>query len=74
MPEIYVYGAYRGDYEIGNLMHDFSCANPDDMLDQDLAEVSRYYKETEEGVETMCKIMEDMRNKTIFLTYTYCCL
>ena len=23
----------------------------------------RYYKETEEGVETVCKIMEDMKNQ-----------
>ena len=29
-----------------------------------LAERARYFKETEEGRQTMCKIMEDMRNKT----------
>jgi hypothetical protein len=61
---LYVNGAYRGDDEIGKLMHDFSCPNPDDMLDEDLAKISRYYKETQEGVEAVCKVMEDMRNET----------
>ena len=61
---LYVNGAYRGDDEIGKLMHDFSCSNPDDMINSDMAEVARYYKENEEGVEAMCKAMEDMRNET----------
>jgi hypothetical protein len=29
-------------------LHDFSCSKPDDMLDEDLAKISRYYKETQE--------------------------
>lgn len=61
---LYVNGTYRGDDEIGKLMHDFSCSNPDDMINSDMAEVARYYKENEEGVEAMCKAMEDMRNET----------
>ncbi|MDO4962036.1 MAG: PD-(D/E)XK nuclease family transposase [Eubacteriales bacterium] len=60
---LYINGAYRGNDEIGRLMHDFSCSNPDDMINQDLAGKARYYKETEEGVEAMCKAMEDMRNE-----------
>ena len=39
---LYVNGAYRGDDEIGKLMHDFSCSNPDDMINSDMAEVARY--------------------------------
>jgi hypothetical protein len=62
---LYVNGAYRGDDEIGKLMHDFSCPNPDDMLDEDLAKISRYYKETQEGVEAVCKVMEDMRKEAV---------
>ncbi len=58
---LYVNGSYRGDDEIGNLMHDFSCSDPDDMINQDLADRTRYYKETEEGVSAVCKVMEDMR-------------
>lgn len=58
---LYVNGAYRGDDEIGKLMHDFSCADPDDMYNKELADQTRYYKETQEGVETMCKVIEEMR-------------
>ena len=34
------------------------------MINQDLADRTRYYKETEEGVSAVCKVMEDMRNET----------
>lgn len=34
---LYVNGKYRGDDEIGRLMHDFSCMNPDDMNYEALA-------------------------------------
>ena len=60
---IYVNGKYRGNDEIGKLMHDFSCTNPDDMNYEVLAKKARYYKQDKEGVATMCKIMEDMRNE-----------
>ncbi len=56
-------GKYRGNDEIGKLMHDFSCTNPDDMNYEALAKKARYYKQDEKGVATMCKIMEDMRNE-----------
>ena len=62
---LYVNGTYRGDDEIGNLMHDFSCSDPDDMINQDLADRTRYYKENEEGVLTVCKVMDDMRMETM---------
>ena len=60
---IYVNGKYRGDDEIGRLMHDFSCTNPDDMNFEALAKKARYFKQDEKGVAVMCKIMEDMRNE-----------
>ena len=60
---LYVNGKYRGDDEIGRLMHDFSCTNPDDMNYEALAKRARYYKQDEKGVAAMCKIMEDMRNE-----------
>lgn len=60
---IYVNGKYRGNDEIGKLMHDFSCSNPDDMNYEALAKKARYYKQDEKGVAVMCKIMEDMRNE-----------
>ena len=60
---IYVNGKYRGNDEIGKLMHDFLCTNPDDMNYEILAKRARYFKQDEKGVATMCKIMEDMRNE-----------
>ena len=60
---ICVNGKYRGNDEIGKLMHDFSCTNPDDMNYETLAKKARYFKQDEKGVAAMCKIMEDMRNE-----------
>ena len=60
---LYVNGEYRGNDEIGKLMHDFSCTNPDDMNYEALAKKARYFKQDEKGVAVMCKIMEDMRNE-----------
>lgn len=60
---LYINGQYRGDDDIGRLMHDFSCNKADDMYDKDMADITRYYKETKEGQETVCKVMEDMREK-----------
>ena len=61
---IYVNGASRDtSTALGKLMHDFFCTDPDDMEYQQLARKSRYFKEDEKGVATMCKALEDMRNE-----------
>lgn len=60
---LYVNGKYRGSDNIGKLMHDFSCPNPDDMNYEVLAKRARYFKRDEKGVAYMCKLMEDMRNE-----------
>ena len=60
---LYVNGKYRGNDEIGKLMHDFSCTNPDDMHYEALANKARYFKQDEKGVAAMCKMLEDMRNE-----------
>ncbi len=57
---IYVNGEYRGNDDIGRLMHDFFCTEPDDMYFEEMAEASAYYKKTETGVQTMCRILEEM--------------
>ena len=57
---IYVNGAYRDDSPIGKLMHDFSCRQASDMYYQSLADQVRYYKESAEGVRTMCRIVEEL--------------
>lgn len=59
----YVNGAYRGNDPLGELMHDFCCSDPDEMKNEMLAEASRYYKENPKGVETVCRIIEEMRDE-----------
>lgn len=67
---LYVNGAFRDDSDIGRLMHDFGCSDPDDMYFQPLADRARYYKETPEGVSAMCKAMDDLRKETRIEAYT----
>lgn len=61
---IYVNAQIKDETALGRLMHDFSCTDAKDMNYPVLAERVRYFKESEKGVEAMCKVMEDMRNET----------
>jgi uncharacterized protein (UPF0147 family) len=65
---IYVNGEYRGDDELGRLMHDFNCNDAADMNYNIMAERTRYLKENQKGVNEMCKAMEEMRNDTAIET------
>lgn len=58
---IYVNSQIKDETELGKLMHDFSCTDPNDMYYKILADRVRYFKEDEEGVLTMCREMENMR-------------
>ena len=60
---LYVNAQIKGDTALGQLMHDFSCTSAEEMHYQILADRVRYFKEDTEGVATMCKAMEDMRNQ-----------
>ena len=60
---LYVNGEYRDESEIGKLMHDFSCWNPDDMHYELLRDTTRYYKENPKGVEIMCRAFEQTREE-----------
>jgi len=60
---IYVNGTYQDESPLGKLMQDFFCNDPSDMNYGILADRVRFFKETKEGVMTMCKIMEDMRSE-----------
>lgn len=60
---LYVNGEYRGESDLGKLMHDFNCTEADDMKFDLMAERTRYLKENPKGVQEMCKVMEDMRNE-----------
>ena len=60
---LYVNGEYRGDSDIGKLMHDFNCTDAADMNFKLLADRTRYLKENPEGVSEMCKVIEEMRKE-----------
>ena len=60
---IYVNGSYRDDSDIGKLMHDFCCWNPEEMYFDLFRETTKYYKETQEGVETMCRAFDEVREQ-----------
>ena len=57
---LYVNGEYRDDSAIGKLMHDFNCADADDMHYGLLAERTRYLKENSKGVNEMYRTMEEV--------------
>ena len=66
---IYVNGADQNSTtELGKLMHDFFCIDPDDMHFKELADKARFFKQDEKGVAAMCKVLEDMRNETTWQT------
>lgn len=60
---LYVSGACQGDSDIGRLMHDFRCCDAKDMYFKEMQEVTHHFKETEEGVEYMCRAFEETRNE-----------
>lgn len=65
---LYVNGEYRGEDDLGRLMHDFNCTEAEDMHFSLMAERTKYLKENPEGVSIMCKAMEEMRNDTVIET------
>lgn len=58
-----VNGAYRGDDEIGNMLHDFKCKKSKDVYNRDLAEGIRHFKESKEGREEMKDPVEEYAKK-----------
>lgn len=62
---IYVNASYKDDTELGKLMHDFSCSNPDDMNYMVLAATARYFKEDKEGIRAMSRVMEKMITEVV---------
>lgn len=62
---LYVNGGYRDETPLGLLMKDFSCMNASDMYYKKLADRVRYFKEDEEGVNTMSGIVEELMEEFI---------
>ncbi len=60
---LYVNGAYRGNSDLGRLMHDFGCWDPDDMNFELMRQTTKFYKENPKGVEIMCMAFEQTRNE-----------
>ncbi len=58
---------------LGRLIHDFKCTSPNDMSYDVLAKGVRHFKETEGGIQHMCRAMEDMRKETAILAVIDTC-
>ena len=62
---IYVNGQYRGADPIGSIMYDFFCADPKDMNNEILADEVAKYKDTDKGVNSMCRIVEELTDESL---------
>ena len=60
---IYVNSRKQDDTELGKLMHDFNCADADDMHYGLLAERTRYLKENSKGVNEMYRTMDEVEKE-----------
>ena len=61
---VYVNAEKRYDNtQLSMLMHDFFCKNANNIKNTALANEVRRYKETETGVDKMCKLMQDLANE-----------
>ena len=57
---IYVNASTSEDTPLGQLMHDFRVTNANEMHNKVLADTVRHFKEDEEGVKNMSKIIEEL--------------
>ena len=57
---IYVNSRTQDDTELGCLMHDLRCKNADEMYSDILVKRVRELKETQKGVESMCREMDQI--------------
>ncbi|MCM1261403.1 MAG: PD-(D/E)XK nuclease family transposase [Butyrivibrio sp.] len=55
---VYVNGEYKGNDEIGKLLHDFGCKESKDMYYSELAKGMKHFKEEEGGRKIMCEAVE----------------
>lgn len=57
---IYVNGNIRCGSVLGDLMHDFFCTNPEDMIHRQLARRVAFLKNNEQEDRKMCELMEEL--------------
>ena len=55
---VYANGTWRGNDDLGRLMHDFNCSDPSDMNFDVLSKQVYKFKNSEEGRREMCEAME----------------
>lgn len=60
---IYVNSSKQEDTELGQLMHDFHCKSASDMHSRILAKRVHELKETQKGVDSMCREMDRIYNE-----------
>lgn len=60
---IYVNSQIRDETALGRLMHDFWCTETKDMYYQVLAERAYHFKNEEEGIRNMSRVMEEIRDE-----------
>ena len=57
---VYVNGSYEGEDEVGRLMADFRETDPKKMRYRSLGDKAQYYKNTEGGMTSMSRIIEEL--------------
>lgn len=61
---IYVNGQLANSQTaLGRLAHDFACVNSNDIYDNTLKECVNHFKESEEGIQAMCKVMDELKQE-----------
>lgn len=61
----YVNGAYNGNDNVGKLVHDFQCKNPEKFYFEELAEKVRFFKTTKEGRMEISSLLKKTADKYI---------
>ena len=64
MTMTYVNCTYRGNDEIGRLIHDMMCSNPENIYDKDIREKVRKVKEGKE-FRRMCEVLDTAVRKAV---------
>lgn len=62
---LYVNSQIQDDTRLGKLMRDFSCIDPDKYSYKVLSDRAGYFKNSKEGLQTMCRIVEEIVEKEV---------
>ncbi len=62
---LYVNSQIQDDTKLGKLMRDFACVDPDRYSYKVLSDRAGYFKNSKEGIQTMCRIVEEIVEKEV---------